>query len=268
MIEKDFSSPKKLGYSPFYARPRTLFGNDLILVDKVDENLFLQSRLNKFFNKKYNISSDIYSAVYQVELSKIWEKYYKHLSYPEFKYKLFNRDEVRTLDDYKIFEKFYFTSGIEISCNERQSKEDILSNYRLVLECFNNFVNDYRLSENQFTMMDLAKYLQKSLKIIDFQISMALSDVILNSVFEFSKITDSRFISERINSTIDKQRYQIHQDATLYNKFIMNNLNKLLSINTNIFSDKNKKIVFFCEKIILKLICIYQFSVLEPCLNC
>ncbi|WP_019165691.1 DEAD/DEAH box helicase, partial [Staphylococcus delphini] len=29
MIEKDFSSPNKLGYSPFVARPRSLFGNDL-----------------------------------------------------------------------------------------------------------------------------------------------------------------------------------------------------------------------------------------------
>lgn len=34
MIEKDFSSPSKLGYSPFVARPRSLFGNDLIFVDK------------------------------------------------------------------------------------------------------------------------------------------------------------------------------------------------------------------------------------------
>lgn len=245
MIEKDFSSPKKLGYSPFYARPRTLFGNDLLLVDKSTETLLLKSRLKKYFHKEYDINSQLYTAVYQVKLSEIWEKYYKHLSFPEFKYKLFSQDYVKSLDDHKVFEHFNFTSGIEINTNPELSNKDIMSKYRLVLGCFNDFINNHRLSESQFTIMELSKYFHKNLKIMDLQICTSLSEVILNSAFEFSKITDSKFISERVNSGLNNQRYQIHQDATMYNDFIINNLNKILTIEINTYKDEKSIIAFF-----------------------
>lgn len=245
MIEKDFASPKKLGYSPFSARPRTYFGNDLLLVDKSTETFFLKSRLREFFHKKYNINSQLYSSVYEVELSGIWEKYYKHLSYPEFKYLIFSHDHKKKLEDNNIFDQFILTTGIEVKTNCKLTIEDILSKYRLVLGCFNNFINDNLLTESQFNIIQLSKYFQKELKIMDPQTATSLSDVILNSAFEFSKVTNCKFITERSNSSIYNQRYQVHQDATIYNEFIMKNLNDILTTKSNTFIDDNTILTFF-----------------------
>ncbi|WP_339117660.1 DEAD/DEAH box helicase, partial [Staphylococcus haemolyticus] len=90
MIEKDFSSPNKLGYSPFVARLRSLFGNDMIMVTPDMESTFIKSDLGKYFSKKYVIESTSYSSIYQVNLSGIWENYYKKMSYLSFKFSLFN----------------------------------------------------------------------------------------------------------------------------------------------------------------------------------
>ena len=120
-----------------------------------------------------------------------------------------------------------------------------MSTYRLVLECFKNFINDNLLTESQFTIMNLSKYFQKELKIMDPQTATSLSDVILNSAFEFSKVTNSKFITERTNSSIYNQRYQIHQDATIYNEFIIKNLNDILTTKTNAFTGYNTILTFF-----------------------
>ena len=76
MIEKDFSSPNKLGYSPFVARPRSLFGNDMIMVTPDMESTFIKSDLGKYFSKN-TILKVLHIVLSKVNLSGIWEKYYK-----------------------------------------------------------------------------------------------------------------------------------------------------------------------------------------------
>ncbi|PTI85049.1 ATP-dependent DNA helicase RecQ, partial [Mammaliicoccus vitulinus] len=117
MIEKDFSSPNKLGYSPFVARPRSLFGNDMIMVTPDMESSFIKSDIGRYLSKRYDIESPSYSSIYQVNLSDIWEKYYKRMSYPSFKYALFNAKEREKLKHSKLFEKLIYTSGVEVSLN-------------------------------------------------------------------------------------------------------------------------------------------------------
>src|SRR5690606_25133768 len=129
MIEKDFSSPNKLGYSPFVARPRSLFGNDLIFVTPELERTFIHSNLGSYFSKKYEIQSESYSAVYQVNLSGIWEKHYRSMTFPSFKFALYSAEERGKLKHKSIFEKLIYVSGVEVGLNNNESVESIVSEY-------------------------------------------------------------------------------------------------------------------------------------------
>lgn len=231
MIEKDFSSPNKLGYSPFVARPRSLFGNDLIFVTSEQEAEFVRSRLGKYFSKLFDIESEIYSSIYQVNLSGIWEKYYRNMSYPSFKYSLFNQEEREKLQHNKLFEKFIYTSGIEVGLNDQISVDNIFSQYNIILKSFEDFVNEKKVSGSQFTIKDLGNHFISTLKIKDKFEARSFAQTIINSAFEFNKIKEIKFISERKNSSEENQRYIIHQDGDIFTTFIINGLKHSLKPN-------------------------------------
>lgn len=240
MIEKDFSSPNKLGYSPFVARPRSLFGNDLILVTPEIESTFIKSRLSKYFIKQYDIESQSYCAIYQVNLSGIWEKFYKRMSYPSFKYALFNENEREKLTHHTLFEKLIYTSGVEIILNSDTSIEDLLSKYKIILNSFEKFVNQQKITNKQFTVIDLGSHFMKSLKISDKFEARAFAQTIINAAFEFGKIKEVKFISERINSNENNQRYIFHQDGDIFTSFIIKSISDALTPRYNYVKDEDK----------------------------
>lgn len=245
MIEKDFSSPNKLGYSPFIARPRSLFGNDLIFVTDELEEQFLKSRLGRFFVKKCNLNSKRFLAIYQVNLSGIWEKYYKSMSFPNFKFALFNKDEQKKLTHKNLFEKFIYTSGIEVTFKSDNSVENLLSKYRIILRAFEDFLNDQKIVGSQFTVIDLGNYFMKSLKIDDKFEARSFAQTIINSAFEFAKIKEIKFISERMNSSSENQRYIIHQDSDIFSKFIISSITNVLSPSDNYIISKDVVTTFY-----------------------
>ncbi|HDU8540409.1 TPA: ATP-dependent DNA helicase RecQ [Enterococcus faecalis] len=240
MIEKDFSSPNKLGYSPFVARPRSLFGNDLIFVTSDVEKNFVNSRLGKYFSKISDVESKTFSAIYQVNLSGIWEKYYKKMSFPSFKFSLFNAEEREKLQDKKLFEKFSFASGVEVRLsNEENTVENILAEYRIILQVFERFINETRVSGKFFDVINLGSYLQKNLKIADKFEARAFAQTLINSSFEFSKIKEVKFIAERTNAG-DVSSYIIHQDGDMFTSFIMRELKNALQPKENFVMGKDE----------------------------
>lgn len=245
MIEKDFSSPNKIGYSPFVARPRSLFGNDLIFVTSELEDRFMKSRLTNFFSERYKINGSNYNAIYQVDLGGIWEKFYKEMSFPQFKYSLFNSEKRKNLKHNYLFEKFVFTSGIEVSIKDNNSHEHVISQYRKILNSFENFINQQKAIERQFTLNDLGVHFKQTLKISDTFEARAFAQTILNSSFEFSKLTSVRFISERPNTPVGKEKYIIHQDGEVFTKFILSELNDILNPSTNYLEADGKTISFY-----------------------
>ena len=82
--------------------------------------------------------------IYQVNLSGIWEKYYKKMSFPSFKYSLFNAEEREKLQHKTLFEKFIYTSGVEVGLNKALNIETIMSQYKLILSSFESFVNQQK----------------------------------------------------------------------------------------------------------------------------
>lgn len=244
MIEKDFASPNKLGYSPFVARPRSLFGNDLIFVTTEMESQILKSSLEKYFSKRVELNSKTYFAVYEVNLSGIWEKYYKNMSFPSFKHALFNKEERDKLQHKKIFEKFIYTSGVEVALSNDISIENLLAQYRIILEAFDCFVNNQKITGSQFTVADLGNYFIKVLKIPEKFEARAFAQTVINAAFEFGKIKEIKFISERTNSNADNQRYIVHQDGDIFTRFIMSAITNALNPNDNYVLGSDKITTF------------------------
>lgn len=245
MIEKDFSSPNKLGYSPFVARPRSLYGNDLVFVNPDLEKKFIKSNLGRYFKKLYNIQSNTYSAVYQVNLSGIWESYYKNISFPSFKYSLFKAEEREKLKHKSIFEKFIYVSGIQVNISENESVESVISEYNLILDAFESFVNKYRISGKHFSVDDLGHHFMKSLKISDRFEAMAFAQTVINAAFEFSKIKEIKFISERPVSEVSKTKYVIHNDGDLFTTFIKSGLLSTLKPRDNFINIEDEILTFY-----------------------
>lgn len=231
MIEKDFSN--KLKYSPFVARPRSVFGNDLIFGTKELESEIIKMNLQKFFFKAFELNSKMYSTVYRVDLSGIWEKYYKRMSFPSFKFSLINATERETLQHKRLFETFIFTSGIVVSVNI--PVKDLLSQCRIILNSFEDFINKQKITETYFAVNDLGEHFKRELKIADKFEAYAFAQTIINSAFEFSKIKSVKFISEKNND--NKQRYIIHNDGDIFTDFIMGAMNGVLDPNDNFIKE-------------------------------
>ncbi len=245
MIEKDFASTNKIGFSPFVARPRTLFGNDLVFVDSKLERTFITSNLGRFFTKITDITSKTYSSVYRINLSGIWEKYYKKMSFPSFKFAIHSADEVEKLQHKTIFKKLKYVSGVEVGLNDGQSPESIISEYNLILRAFEVFVNSYRISGKYFTISDLGNHFRKELKISDKFESRAFAQTVINTAFEYSKIKDIKFISERIAIKESSSKYIIHNDGDLFTTFVKRALNGSLKPVENYTQEDSKMLSFY-----------------------
>lgn len=240
MIEKDFSSPNKLGYSPFVARPRSVFGNDLIFVTQELESQFIHSHLGKYFSSQFKIKSNKYSAVYQVNLSGIWEKYYKEMSFPSFKYSLNTPSELEKLKHKNLFKKFIYTSGIEVSMNDEYSIDDVIAFYKKVLSSFEEFVDSKKLTKSEFNINELGNHFMKNINISDKYDARAFAQTVINSAFEFGKIKRMNFIAERLKTGSNNSNYKIYGDADMFTSFILNSLVQTIDPKDNYFSDGNK----------------------------
>lgn len=247
MIEKDFASPNKIGFEPFAARPRSLFANDLILVNKEIEQKLLTSTLKGYLNKKYNLSGNAYNAVYEVNLAKIWENYYQDFTYPSFKYHLYKSDKREKLKHSSIFNNFIFGKGIEIQMNDSNySAEEILQEYKKIFNSLRQFFNSKKMSEKYFSIEDLANHFRTSLKISDFFKAKIFSQVIINSIFSFMNIKQVHLLKIRDNYQNTQQTYKfIGQDIDVFENAMMVALKDALFPTKNFVKQINDSIMIF-----------------------
>lgn len=244
MIEKDFESPNKLGYPPFVARPRNVFGNDLIFVSKDFEKKLLSSNLGKHVKKLYDIDGKYYSMVYELKLSEIWEKHYNKYSYPDFKRRLFTPEERDKLQHANLFSELTFASGVIVTPSNGYNDIRILQEYEETMKAFESFSNNYRISDKHFTVRDLGRHFKKSLKINDEFKAMTVAQSVINAAFEFSKINEIKFITDRSISSETQSRYKITQDVDLFKKFILNNIKNCLTPSMNFVQKEDSMITF------------------------
>src|SRR5699024_11497288 len=115
---------------------------------------------------------------------------------------------------------------------------------KLILKSFENFVNNYKISGRQFSVDDLGYHFMKTLKISDRFSAMAFAQSVINAAFEFSKIKEIKFISERSIGGDSKPKYIIYNDGDLFTSFILEGVMSTLKPHEN-YSKKKKLITTF-----------------------
>ncbi|WP_238331634.1 DEAD/DEAH box helicase [Furfurilactobacillus milii] len=245
MIEKDFSSSRKLGYSPFVARPRSVFGKELILVSKKTEETLMHSSLKNYFEFYSTIDSNNYSSVLSVNLSQIWEKYYKKDSFPQFKYKINQADEVAKMQHANIFKLFNFASGVQYDFDE-SNNATILSKYKSIMNEYQDFIDIYQRSERQFDEDELATFLKPRLQIQDTFVAKTLAQALVNATFEYQKLknfANSGTILRERNSN-KGSKFTVRQSADTFANFVNQVASRLYNPTQN-FSLQTTKMSLF-----------------------
>lgn len=244
MIEKDFASPRKLGYSPFVARPRSVFGREILLATKEQEKKFMKSRLNPYFETVCHITSDRYESILNVNLVGIWEKYYRSKTYPSFKYSIFNNQEREKLQHEALFNEFNFASGIEVDMADGLEIDDVLSQYRQILKVFTEFIDEHRITGEQFTTTDLAESLTRILRIQSGMTARSFAQVLVNAVFEFQKQKNEKLLKERETPSSGSHLYIINQDLNHFSATMYESIKACLKPRSNYCGSLRKVITF------------------------
>lgn len=243
LIEKDFSAPNKLGYPPFVARPRSLFGRENIFMNEDILNCVENSEIKKFVHMKYKIQGGKYDAIYSLELSKLWEKYYRDYSYPNFKRMLFTQEERKKLKHSYVFEKLVYTTGINVSINQN-NVNNVVRSFNTYLDVYSDFLASRKRSGKYFNIYEVGDYLKSKIDHLDAFKSRAIGQALVNSCFEYQSIINRNFISQILSANKDPS-FRINGNYDSFITASKNGFKKFLKDKNNIYSNGNEVIKFY-----------------------
>lgn len=232
MIEKDFAS--KLNYSPFVARPRSIFGKELILATKDVQEKLKKSVLRDYVEPFVSLTGGEYGSVLSVDLSRIWETDFKTLSFPEFKYKLNNSEERKKMKYAELFDLFVFASGVQYEFDDQNNTKQ--AKYKKSMDVYLRFLAKMQLTKKQFDAKDLGEFIKKNLQISDDFEARSLAQVLLNATFEFQKLKHVKVLKERLVG--EKTLFQVIGSGDLFTDFVNGIVNRLYHPKYN-YSENN-----------------------------
>lgn len=243
LIEKDFESPNNIGFPPFAARPRSVFGRDSILVDQNIEQKLLKSPIRKYLKLKHYLENSHYKAVYTIDLSALWEDHYKHLSFPQFKYMLFTSDERSKLKHHVYFDDFVYATGISITKLEDKRINDVLSQLNLFVRHFEDFVADKKRTGAYFSINQLGYHLQDKMHLSDIFKARSIAQAFINTCFEYQKVKNYKFIKER--PSLKESTYVLNNNYDMFISFIKDTFNNFFRNKSTYFEDQDEFIKYY-----------------------
>lgn len=243
LIEKDFSSPNNIGYPPFVARPRSMFGNEMILVKKDFAKMLMNSPIKKYLKLEYHLKNSIFSGIYSLNLSDLWEKHYKNYTFPNFKRILFTLDECKNIKYGEFLSQLSYSTGITISKMSENEINDAVSIFNKYIEIFSDFSAEKKRMDKYFTSIELGQYLSKNLKIKDVFKARSIAQALINSCFEYQKLKDYRFIRERAEGHELMYKYQNSYD--IFIDFLSTTFERYLRQKEQYYEDEEKFIKFY-----------------------
>jgi ATP-dependent DNA helicase RecQ len=212
LLEKDFTL--RMGYSPFVARPRGIFSKEYFRV-KPEAEKILNLKKNANYSRKIKSISDnpIYSAIYELDLKRIWEKEYRNLSFAKFKYLFHIKDSVITLP----FQDFV-DPILELKFSSRLPKRALVDRTNEILNHLDIFCRSMAMEKSYFQTSDLAHYLQKILK-KDKYICEGIAQVVLQSMQRYGTISNN-MNSNNVAKAHETRGYMILPGYQDFIKFI------------------------------------------------
>ncbi|MBB3870242.1 DEAD/DEAH box helicase [Parageobacillus toebii NBRC 107807] len=159
IIEKDFI--QKMGYSPIVARPRSIFANEYFMIEHEQEKNVLNDYASYFrlISKRITNPNNIYGNVYVCDMKQLWEDYYSHLSFPQFKYKFHSKSKDLNLPFLK-----HILPVLQLNLElKAENIHSFLFNVEKHIDQISDLFNTFVYNQHYFKIEDVSKRLQKIL---------------------------------------------------------------------------------------------------------
>lgn len=233
LLEKDFTL--RMGYSPFVARPRGIFSKEYFRV-KPEAEKILNLKKNASFSKKIKSlhDSSVYSAVYELDMKRIWEKEYRTLSFAKFKYLFHTRDSSINL----LFQE-YVDPILELKLSSRLPKDSLMVKTNEILNHLDIFCRTKAMEKSYFHISELARHLQKMLK-KDKYICEGIALVVLQSMQRYGTISSSMNVNN-VAKVHETRGYMILPGYQDFIKFIAKTWDQYLNGTSLSWDEKTKE---------------------------
>ncbi len=264
IIEKDFIN--RIGYSPIIARPRSVFSIEYVKVKKEIEKDFV-SRYGPFVEKIKKLNDAYFGGIYKFNLKNLWEEKYKDLSFPKFKYLMYQKDDSLKFKYIEFIESVFI-----LDLNIQEEKEhNFLWKVDDVVAKIEKLFSPYVRNQTQFTVHDLAVSVQQLFNRSKYQ-SEAIANQIIQSIISYQSTVNVnrnhriKMISERENQKNTK--YQVYPGINEFTKFLSTHVKKLVQMSVTNPINNSKEVYltkanrFEAEKSFISLGLLEMFDLL------
>ncbi len=213
MIQKDFES--RIGFSPINVRPIPLFAIGFFKIEK--------SIQTKLLNRYLNCLEEIEPTknICRVMLDKIWEKDYKNLSFPKFKYMLYSKS-----DQLEFNNQYELKPALCVTINYT---DDYYSRFKSIWDALKKFIHKKVLSSEHTAVSEIVQALIDKEPIIGKYKAQAICEVVISSMDIYrKKINKSLSTIAQEKTTIEGvTKYQFNVAVNSYFNWVENCYRKI-----------------------------------------
>lgn len=212
LIQKDFES--KIGFSPINIRPIPMFS-----IGFFEINPRVQERLSKRYPKTVE-EIDAEKHICRVLLSTIWNKDYKTVSFPKFKFMIYSKEQ-----ELEFVTKYPMTSAL---CVNISFANDYASRFKNTWDSIKKFVFKKVQSAEHTAVSEIAEVLENDCKINKYK-AQAICEVVIASMDSYRKnfAKLSSPIALEKTTTGGKIKYQFNVAVNSYFVWVENGLGKV-----------------------------------------
>ena len=213
LIQKDFES--KIGFSPITVRPIPMFSVGFFAIEPN-----IQQRLQRrYCHSVEEIDSN--KHICRVLLSTIWEKDYKTLSFPKFKYLLYTKDH----ENLDFVTKYPMSPAL---CVTVTYSDDYSSDFKNIWSSLRGFIGQKVISGEHTAVSEIVDELSYSCGLSKYK-AQTICEVVIASMDSYRKNfarTATPIVLERTTND-GKTKYQFNVAVNSYFQWVESGLRKI-----------------------------------------
>lgn len=213
LIQKDFES--KIGFSPITVRPIPMFSVGFFAIESN-----IQQRLQRRYrNSVEEIDSN--KHICRVILSTVWERDYKTLSFPKFKYLLYTKDH----ENLDFVAKYPMRPAL---CVTVKYSDDYSSTFRNIWASLKGFVGQKVISGEYTAVSEIVDEISHSCGLSKYK-AQTICEVVITSMDSYRKNfarTATPIVLERTTND-GKTKYQFNVAVNSYFQWVESGLRKI-----------------------------------------
>ena len=211
LLQKDFEA--KVSFPPLVVRPVPLFSSGFFKISP----LIQRRLLSDFPNCLTEINSS--KKICRVKLGDIWNRNYRNVSFPQFKYLLYSRSK-----DFEFNQRYSMTPALRIDI---KLASDFLNKFRTAWSVVKKIIFDSIRRSAQLSFGDIAERLEARLTIKKYK-AQSNSEVLLASIAVYENLYRTG-IAEPRPGAADGLKYQFKAGIKKYFDWIERLFNRIVN---------------------------------------